>query len=101
MSFGWSASDLATAVKLLHKVGIPLQESGGASLNFQETLNFLQTLSPTLGLINALQNVPHESEWSENLRNHCSLIRGPVESFLDGIQSKHESLEHDTKWYNI
>lgn len=104
MSFGWSAGDLALAVKLLYQVGVALKESGGASSDFQDTLTFLQTLSLTLQHVSALQNLQRSGdlEITENLRAHCTLIREPVGNFLAKIHTKYErQLGKDSKWYKL
>jgi hypothetical protein len=102
MSFGWSASDIVAAINLLHKVGVALRESGGASSEYQDTVAFLQTLSWTLQHISTLQNVGHDPGFSENLQIHCEQLRVPLEAFLSDIKGRFgPSLGCDTKWYNL
>lgn len=41
-SFGWSAGDLALAIKIIYEVGNALKDTGGTSSDYQETVAFLQ-----------------------------------------------------------
>jgi hypothetical protein len=86
MSFGWSAGDIITALKLLHQIATALQDSGGASSEFQDTLSFLRTLSQSLQHLNALQAVPLDPILADSLREQCDHIRNPLQAFLDDVQ---------------
>ena len=90
MSFGWSAGDVATAIRLLYKVGVALKEAGGASSEYQDTTSFLQTLTRTLEHLNALQNTQLDPGIANNLREQCEQIRKPLEEFLRDVE-KYES----------
>ena len=52
-SFGWSAGDLALAIKIIYEVGNALKDTGGASSDYQETVAFLQFLATTLDRLHA------------------------------------------------
>jgi hypothetical protein len=86
MSFGWSAGDIISALKLVHQVTTALQDSGGASSDFQDTLSFLGTLSQSLQHLNALQAVPLDLSLAGSLREQCDHIRNPLQAFLDDVQ---------------
>jgi len=90
MSFGWSAGDIIATLQLLYQIGSALKDSGGASSEFQETDSFLQTLSRTLKNLNALQATPLDPSFAENLREHCSHIREPLDAFLDDIGRRYK-----------
>lgn len=46
--FGWSAGDIATAIRLVVKVGKAFKASGGATCRYNDALGFLQSLKVTL-----------------------------------------------------
>ena len=46
MSFGWSAGDIVSVVSTLVKVGKALEESGGATTDYQDAVNFLEGIDP-------------------------------------------------------
>ena len=48
MSFGWSAGDIATAVELLIKVAVALNNSRGSVAKYQETSSYLVSLAAIL-----------------------------------------------------
>src|ERR1700737_2741730 len=75
MSFSWSAGDIVAAPKLVQQIGSALKDSGGASSEFQDTLSFPQTLSPTLRYLNLVQATPLDPDLAENLRELCEHIR--------------------------
>lgn len=92
MSFGWSAGDIAIAVKFLCKVTIALKEAGGAKDDFQDTTSFLKTLTQTLEHLIALQNAQLDQEILENLRDQCDQIKGPVNTFLSDVEKYEHAL---------
>src|ERR1700738_2095527 len=90
MSFGWSAGDIVAALKLVQQIGSALNDSGGASSEFQDTLSFLQTLSRTLQHLNSLHVTPLDPDLAENLREQCNHIRVPLQAFLDDAGRRFE-----------
>jgi hypothetical protein len=86
MAFGWSAGDIASALKLLLTVGKALKEACGASSEYAETQSFLRTLQTTLQNVQAFDETfigPHRAG---KLREQCNLLRLPVTAFLDDIK---------------
>jgi hypothetical protein len=82
MSFGWSTSDIASALKLLYTVGKALKESCGASSEFAEVSSFLTTLQTTLRLLESLDTVAFNPENKESITEQCQQIRRRVDLFL-------------------
>ncbi|KAF4630021.1 hypothetical protein G7Y89_g8132 [Cudoniella acicularis] len=91
MSFGWSAGDIVAAVTLLIKIGSALQDAGGASSDYQDTVDFLNTLRITLEHLKAFGATQIEVHKAENLRQQCDQIQAPLKVFLDDVTSKFES----------
>ncbi|KAH8655047.1 hypothetical protein BGZ60DRAFT_519157 [Tricladium varicosporioides] len=88
MSFGWSAGDIITAVQLLHKVGVALKDSGGASSEIKDTLAFLQSLILTLQHINSFRSISFNPEISQNVQEHYNQIDAPLQAFLSDMKLK-------------
>lgn len=91
MSVGWSAGDILAALKLLRDIGAALQDSGGASSDFEETYSFLRHLSITLQLLNAQQSASLSPALAEELANLCEDIRVPLTAFLDDVGKRFEA----------
>jgi len=49
--FGWSAGDIATAVKVIVEVGEAFISTGGAATKYADALTFLESLRMTLELL--------------------------------------------------
>ena len=90
MSFGWSAGDIVAVLKLIHKIGSALKDSGGASSQFQDANSFFQTLSRTLEHLNALQATGFDPDLAQDLRKQCDQIRVPLATFLDDVSQRFE-----------
>ena len=85
MSFGWSAGDVASAMKLLYTVGKALKESCGASSDFAETSSFLLALQTTLRLLQSLDTVAINSKFAESFKELCQQIQLPLDVFLKDV----------------
>lgn len=92
MSFGWSAGDVAAALKLLYRLGNSLRESGGASSDYQDTIAFLQTFSQTIQHLHAIQATSLDPPIAQTLRDQCGQIRGPLQAFLEDANKFESSL---------
>lgn len=90
MSFGWSAGDIVSAVKLLYQIGTALRDSHGASSDFQDTISFLETLTRTLEHLNTLNTLSVNPTIATNLREQCDHIRRPLQSFLEYVRPRFE-----------
>jgi hypothetical protein len=85
MSFGWSAGDVVSAMKLLYTVGKALKESCGASSDFAETSSFLLALQTTLRLLQSLDTVAINPEFAESFKELCRQIQLPLDAFLKDV----------------
>ena len=90
MSFGWSAGDIVAALQLLQKVVVALQDTGGASSEYQDTISFLNILTVTLQHLKALQAMPLDPELAGNLEQLCEHVQGPLTAFCDRIRDSFE-----------
>jgi hypothetical protein len=58
MTFGWSAGDIAVALKLLFNLVEALDSADGASRNYREAVGFLKDLTRTVRYISELPDPP-------------------------------------------
>jgi hypothetical protein len=91
MSFGWSASDLLTALTVLNKICVALKDSGGASSDYQEESGFLHSVSKTLETLDSLQSLPLAADALQNIRQICQQIQGPLQPFLNKVNLDFET----------
>lgn len=108
MSFGWSVGDIASAIRLLVKIGSALREADGAKAEFQEAAESLAGLEMTLQYLEQQQQAADKQRWGPPQGTHTSvlqhsardamvrtsidLVKGPVSSFLDDIEKYEKSL---------
>ena len=92
MSFGWSASDVVVALRVVNKVRVALKDAGGAATDYQAETAFLQTVSLTLKLLDGLQYAPLDVDISTCLSQHCNLVKPALEEFLTSTESFEQSL---------
>jgi hypothetical protein len=90
MSFGWSAGDIVAALQLLHKVGVALKDTGGASSDYQDASAFLDILTVTLQHLKALQAAPLDPDLAKNLGQLCEQAQGPLTVFCERIRDSFE-----------
>lgn len=90
MSFGWSASDVLTALATLNKIRVALKDSGGASSDYQEETRFLHSVSTVLETMKSLQSLPLGSDEYNNLQHICQQIQGPLCLFLEKVNRDFE-----------
>lgn len=81
MSFGWSAGDIATAVKLFYTVGKALKESGEAASEYEDISSFLTSLQRTLRLLQSPDTIPFDREIKEEITEQCRRIQHHVNLF--------------------
>jgi hypothetical protein len=86
MAFGWSAGDIASALKLLLVVGKAVKEACSASSEYEDTHKFLTTLQATLQHLQAFDTAIIRFERIEELREQCRLLRLPLRSFLTDVE---------------
>lgn len=90
MSFGWSASDMLTALAVLNKIRVALKDSGGASLDYQEESGFLHSVSTVLETMNSLESLPLGADEFNRLQQICLQIQSPLCLFLDKVNRDFE-----------
>ena len=96
-SFGWSASCLLEAIKLVNKVRKALKEAGGAASQYSDAVSFLESLEATFEhLKSSIEN--HDSQpYSDSIGAQLKSIDGPWKEFKQYLDQYEESLAEGSK----
>ncbi|KAI1073622.1 hypothetical protein F5B20DRAFT_597369 [Whalleya microplaca] len=98
MSFGWSASDIGSAIKFLNSLRKALKESGGAAERFQEDQHYLIQVSCVLEKVSwAAQNGLVQQSLAPQVQDiaaNVNSLRGRLTSFESSIMSPRLGLIH-------
>lgn len=91
-SFGWSASCLLEAIKLIDKVRKALKEAGGAASQYSDAVSFLESLEATFEhLKSSIEN--HDSQpYSDSIGAQLKRIDGPWKEFKHYLDQYEQSL---------
>jgi hypothetical protein len=89
MSFGWSAGDIAQAIKALHDLVNALNSAKGAAHDYREAVSFLHDLTNTLTPLQRYEAIKTNTDVAVAICEQVKGIKGPVEDFL-GIAAKYE-----------
>ncbi|EQB53144.1 hypothetical protein CGLO_07165 [Colletotrichum gloeosporioides Cg-14] len=97
MSFGWSAGDIAAAIKLVYNVYEALDSSAGASRDYRDAVTFLKSLIHTLNTLTGLADWEAYPAYREDIKRQVELIRSTVTEFLQSIEKYESSLGRSAK----
>ncbi|TVY34526.1 hypothetical protein LOCC1_G007809 [Lachnellula occidentalis] len=92
MSFGWSAGDIAQAITIVVKTAKALDQASGAPANYREDVAFLGGLMRTLEPLHAYTTLGARPSYQNEIKQHVSNIKHPIESFLSTIAKYEPSL---------
>ncbi|KAF9881561.1 hypothetical protein CkaCkLH20_00707 [Colletotrichum karsti] len=92
MSFGWSAGDIAAAVKLLYNVYEALDSCNGAAQEYREAVAFLRSLIQTLKPITFVTDWSAYPAYKTDIDREINYIKVPINDFLQAIQKYEPSL---------
>jgi len=96
MSFGWSVGDIALAIKTVVKVGKALRESGGAASEYQDAINFLNSIEKTLRGLETLLREHPKLNWEGELKEQRNNLKVAIESFKVKFDKYGPSLGEDS-----
>ncbi|KAJ3536342.1 hypothetical protein NM208_g6767 [Fusarium decemcellulare] len=97
MSFGWSAGDIATAVKTVYNIYEALDSCRGAPKEYREAVSFLRELTRTLGPLETLAAWKAYPEYGKDIGKQVESIKGPVNDFLQTVLKYEPSLGAEAK----
>ncbi|RYP56831.1 hypothetical protein DL771_011606 [Monosporascus sp. 5C6A] len=92
MSFGWSAGDIAAALRLVYNLYEALDSCDGAAKEYCETVFFLEDLTRTLEPLKTFTAWGAYPTYEKEIREQVEFIRGPVDEFLQAILKYEPSL---------
>ncbi|KAF4624899.1 hypothetical protein G7Y89_g13272 [Cudoniella acicularis] len=96
MSFGWSAGDIASAIKLVNKIIQSVSNAGGAREHFQELESELRGLLRALHEISNLTSQPGQIPEILALKFAACLCEDTLKTFFEKIKPFDESLRKDS-----
>src|SRR5439155_14466043 len=86
-AFGWSASDIVRAIEFVVEVGKALKETGGASSNYQQTVDFLFVVECTLQNLRMLASSTIDNNKSADLIELQSRqVQKSLDTFMDSVE---------------
>lgn len=97
MSFGWSVGDIVASITLLVKIGGALKETGGASSDYQESIEFLFGLEITLQNLQRIAPVLLPSSQQSILQLEIEKIAKPIAVFFHRVQKLDKSLGKESE----
>ncbi|KAI9702790.1 MAG: hypothetical protein M1836_008004 [Candelina mexicana] len=90
--FGFSAGDIAMAVKVIAKASSALKDAGGSASEYQEVLQYLKGLLLTLQHLQNLNIQPNNPALLNAIRAQCASSAKPVLDFVNSIQEFNDAL---------
>lgn len=92
MSFGWSASDIATVLILSYKLIQALDSCDGAAADYREAVSFLRDLKRTLEPLQTFTAYNANPAYGREIEKQVRHIKEPVEHFLATVLKYEPSL---------
>lgn len=80
-TFGWSAGDIATSIKIIIRISEAFKEAGGAVSQFAETTAFLDAFVATLRHIKEYTNENANAKYTDSIIELVKVIDGPYCKF--------------------
>jgi hypothetical protein len=87
--FGWSAGDIATAIRAIYKITQAFREAGGASEQYAETVTFLEALALTLNRLREYIDSNSSGKYKNNIVEQARLIKVEYDKLHKHIQEYH------------
>ncbi|KAK4215762.1 hypothetical protein QBC37DRAFT_457879 [Rhypophila decipiens] len=97
MSFGWSAGDIAAAIKLAHRVYDALDSCHGAKKEYREETSFLKELIQTLEPLKSFTAWGAHPVYGKDIIDRVAFMKEPVENMLQEIVKLEASLGAGSK----
>lgn len=92
MSFGWSAGDIATAIKTTYSLYRALDSCDGAASEYREAVFFLKDLIRTLEPLRTFADLRAYPIYAKDIEDQVVLIKEPVDDFLQSVLRYEPSL---------
>jgi len=96
-TFGWSVGDLVQAIKFVVKIGQALKDTGGASDDYQESIDFLHGVEATLKNLEAVARLSLTGAAVHSIAPQAERIQRCLESFIASIEGYESSMGLDRK----
>jgi len=81
VGFGWSAGDVAIAIRVLVKVGKAFRHAGGAATQYSEAVAYLESLRTTLDHLARYAQTQTDDFYVESIAGQLEVIEQPWRAF--------------------
>lgn len=90
--FGYSAGDFIATIELIVKVIAAFKDGAGASDEYQQVLQELQTIMQLLQHISSIQSTERNFAYVNAIKGVALNLQAPLRKFLDNICKRYGSL---------
>ena len=90
--FGFSVGDFIAGIELVAKISKALKDSGGASAEYQQVVQQLESLRLTLQQLSSVKATSRNYAFVNAVRAQAQLIETSLQPFLDSITKYNKSL---------
>ncbi|MCJ1244588.1 hypothetical protein MMC30_001786 [Trapelia coarctata] len=91
-AFGWSVGDLILAIRFVVKTGQALKDTGGASDDYQESIDFLHGVEATLKNLEVVARRSPTGAAIHSIAPQAQRIQQCLKSFMESIEGYEASL---------
>src|SRR4051812_24418550 len=92
MSFGWSAGDIASAIKVVYNLIQALDDASGAANDYREAVLFLKTLLRTIEPLPQLALWNAYPDYGRDIKEQVDHIQEPLKLFCAKVLKYESSL---------
>ena len=96
-AFGWSVGDLVQAIQFMVRIGQALKDTGGASDDYQESVDFIHGVEVTLKNLEVVARLSPTGAAIHSIAPQAQRIQQCVRSFMESIEGYETSLGLDRK----
>lgn len=96
VGFGWSAGDIAIAIRVLVKVGKAFKSAGGAAEQYNEAVAYLKSLRATLDHLARYAQTKNDDFYAESIAKQLDSIEQPWRAFATFLARFETSLGIDS-----
>ncbi len=100
-AFGWSAGDIAVAIRLIYTASKAFKDTGGTVSGYEESVSFLNSLEITLTLLEEYTTSNPDGDYSSNIAARLKTVNKPWNTFRDYLEKYEKSLSSDSTRSNV
>jgi hypothetical protein len=97
IAFGWSAGDIASAIKVIVQVAKAFKTSDGAAERYQRTCDFLSSFKTTLKRLETYVEANPNDAYASDIGEQLQRIQNPWGRFVGFVEQYEASLAHGSQ----